>query len=85
VGRRPPHIPRQWEWHPKLATTTREGDGSQRIVEDRLEREESCVRGRLVAVERLTRTTTTTKMLDNKEGRNWTSGGPNFVLQRTFI
>ena len=34
------------------------------MVEDRLEREESCVRGQLVAVERLTRTTTATARLD---------------------
>lgn len=50
---------------------------------DRLEREESCIRGRLVAVERLTRTTTTTKRLaDDGEG----SGGPEMAIRRdTFI
>uniref|UniRef100_A0A183CIL6 Uncharacterized protein n=1 Tax=Globodera pallida TaxID=36090 RepID=A0A183CIL6_GLOPA len=49
--RAPPAVPRQWEWNAHFRDAP-----CERVVEDRVEREECLRRGRLVAVERLTRT-----------------------------
>ncbi|KAL3114261.1 hypothetical protein niasHT_014105 [Heterodera trifolii] len=47
-----PQVPRKWEWHAHF----REFPPGDRVVEDRVEREECLRNGRLMAVERLTRT-----------------------------
>uniref|UniRef100_A0A914IAW6 Uncharacterized protein n=1 Tax=Globodera rostochiensis TaxID=31243 RepID=A0A914IAW6_GLORO len=49
--RAPPAVPQQWEWNTRFRDAP-----CERVVEDRVEREECLRRGRLVAVERLTRT-----------------------------
>uniref|UniRef100_A0A914LFL9 Uncharacterized protein n=1 Tax=Meloidogyne incognita TaxID=6306 RepID=A0A914LFL9_MELIC len=69
-------IPR-WQWN------IREKSPYERVIEDRVEREENCVQGKLVAVERLVRTTTTTSKNASNQQQNiyW----PGTGLNRTFI
>ncbi|KAL7071985.1 hypothetical protein ACQ4LE_008381 [Meloidogyne hapla] len=70
-------IPR-WQWN----TQMKEKTPYERVIEDRVEREENCVKGRLVAVERLMRTTTTTKNASNNQHNIY---WPGTGLNRTFI